>query len=99
MMRHRWGKNRMTTKTKSNAIVHPDNHPVSFEDPSRLLPRRITKLYGNWMILTYAFNSKGNNLSGANLTSDDSLSSKTDEACIVRDVGTLSNEDRVGLKI
>ena len=53
----------MTTKPTRNTVVHPHNHPVPFEDPLRLLPRSLTKLYSVWVTLTYPFASKVHNLS------------------------------------
>jgi len=41
---------------------HSDNH-LPFEDPLRLLPRILTKLYSIWVSLTYPFVSIGRNLS------------------------------------
>jgi acetyltransferase-like isoleucine patch superfamily enzyme len=56
-------QNRMTTKTTWNMVVNPPNHLVPFEDPLRLLPRSLTKLYSIWVSLTYPFACKGHNLS------------------------------------
>jgi acetyltransferase-like isoleucine patch superfamily enzyme len=43
-------------------LSHPDHH-YPFEDPLRLLPRSLTKLYSIWVSLTYPFASEGPNLS------------------------------------
>jgi acetyltransferase-like isoleucine patch superfamily enzyme len=53
----------MTTKPTWNTVVHPSNHPVSIEDPLRLLRRSLTKLNSIWVSLIYPFASKGHNLS------------------------------------
>jgi acetyltransferase-like isoleucine patch superfamily enzyme len=53
----------MTTKPIWNTGVQPPDQPVPFEDPLRLLPRSLTKLYSIWVSLTYPFASKGHNLS------------------------------------
>ena len=53
----------MTTKTTGNTVVQPPNQPSPMEDPLRLLPRSLTKLYSIWVSLTYPFASRGRNLS------------------------------------
>jgi len=53
----------MTTKATWDKVVHPLNQPVPFEDPWRLLPRSLIKLYSIWVSLTYPFASKGHKLS------------------------------------
>jgi len=43
--------------------VHPPNHRRPFEDPLKLLPRGLTKMYSVWVSLTYPFASIGRNVS------------------------------------
>lgn len=42
-------------------LSYPNQHPL--EDPLRLLPRGLTKLYSIWVSLAYPFASKGHDLS------------------------------------
>jgi len=53
----------MTRKTTGNTVVQPPNQPCPIEDPLRLLPRSLIKLYSIWVSLTYPFASKGRDLS------------------------------------
>jgi len=53
----------MTTKTTVNSAVQPPQHASPMEDPLRLLPRILTKLYSLWVRLTYPFASVGHKLS------------------------------------
>ena len=53
----------MTAKTTGNTHVQHPGRPSPMEDPLRLLPRALTKLYSLWVNLTYPFASLGRNLS------------------------------------
>ena len=53
----------MTRKTPEITVDQPSNQPYPMEDPLRLLPRIITKLYSIWVSLTYPFASRARNLS------------------------------------
>ncbi len=52
-------------RTTTNADMHEQypGRPSSIEDPLRLFPRILTKLYSLWVNLTYPFASLGRNLS------------------------------------
>jgi len=56
-------ESRMTQITTGNAGLQPPNPPPPIEDPLRLLPRILTKLYSIWVGLTYPFASTGRKLS------------------------------------
>ena len=53
----------MTTKTSGNTVVQPPEQLSPMEDPLRLLPKILTKLYSIWVSLIYPFASRGQNLS------------------------------------
>ena len=53
----------MTTKTTGNTRVQSPNLLYQLEDPLRLFPRSLVKLYSLWVSLTYPFASRGRNLS------------------------------------
>lgn len=53
----------MTTKTTENKHVRPPGQPSPMEDPLRLLPKVLTRLYSLWVSLTYPFASLGRSLS------------------------------------
>ena len=53
----------MATITTGNTVVRPPLQPPQTEDPLRLLPRSLTKLFSIWVSLTYPFASNGHNLS------------------------------------
>jgi len=53
----------MTTKTTGTIEATPPTQPPPMEDPLRLLPRILTKLYSIWLSLTYPFASVGRNFS------------------------------------
>jgi len=49
----------MTTKTIGNMEVQTPDQPSPLEDPLKLLPRILTKLYSIWVRLTYPFAAIG----------------------------------------
>lgn len=53
----------MTRRAIDDAVVPHATHPLAMEDPLRLLPRSLTKLYSIWVSLTYPFASVGRSLS------------------------------------
>jgi acetyltransferase-like isoleucine patch superfamily enzyme len=52
----------MQTIQTENTVVLPSNHLTPIEDPLRILPKSLTKLYSLWVSLTYPFASHGGNL-------------------------------------
>jgi acetyltransferase-like isoleucine patch superfamily enzyme len=56
-------ESQMTRKAIDDAVVMHATHTPAMEDPLRLLPRSLTKLYSIWVSLTYPFASVGQNLS------------------------------------
>jgi acetyltransferase-like isoleucine patch superfamily enzyme len=53
----------MTTNTTGNLVVQPPDQLSPMEDPLRVFPRILTKLYSIWVSLTYPFAFRGHNLS------------------------------------
>jgi acetyltransferase-like isoleucine patch superfamily enzyme len=56
-------ESRWTAETAGNMVVQPPKPPSPIEDPLRLFPRILTKLYSIWVSLTYPFASLGRKLS------------------------------------
>jgi len=55
-------ESRMMTATTGNLVEQPPDQLSPMEDPLRLFPRILTKLYSIWVSLTYPFASRGHNL-------------------------------------
>jgi acetyltransferase-like isoleucine patch superfamily enzyme len=53
----------MSAKTMQNSHVEPPGQPSPAEDPLRLVPKVLTRLYSLWVSLTYPFASLGRSLS------------------------------------
>jgi len=56
-------ESRLTAGAAGNMVVQPPNQISLMQDPLRLFPRILTKLYSIWVSLTYPFASRGHNLS------------------------------------